>query len=98
MYNYTGYGKYDGGVTINGYDYSVKFTFTVYGYYSPGCIYLSNGDPGDPPEDEIVDVIADWDSCEPAEEGAPQLSDEDIEEALEAKAWELAEDGEFEHD
>lgn len=98
MSNYTGHGSYEGEITINGYDYYVDFKYKVHGYYDPGCAYLRNGDPGYPPDEEILDVEVEWESCEPAEEDAPAVSNADVDEAVEAKAWELAEDGAFECD
>lgn len=65
--------------------------FRAYGtyYYSPGCMYRRNGDPGDPPEEEIdvkkiyVDSLVDVDgkSVSLTEEKLKELEG-DIEEAI----------------
>ena len=43
-------------------DVTVDFVATGTHYYSPGCMYRRNGDPGDPPEDEYnvdrIDITA----------------------------------------
>ena len=51
---------WDGGVHISYKDVELDVDVTASGtyYYSPGCMYRSNGDPGDPPEEETdVDTI-----------------------------------------
>jgi hypothetical protein len=43
-------------------DVTVDFIATGTHYYSPGCMYRRNGDPGDPPEDdyevESIDITS----------------------------------------
>lgn len=48
--------------SYNGREYSVDVHATAECYYSPGCMYKRNGDPGDPPEYdfEITDIDATW--------------------------------------
>ena len=48
--------------SYNGREYSVDVHATAEQYYSPGCMYRRNGDPGDPPEYdfEITDIDATW--------------------------------------
>lgn len=40
-------------LVINGTVFSVDVSATAEYYYSPGSMYRSNGDPGDPPESEL---------------------------------------------
>jgi len=48
--------------SYNGREYSVDVHARAEYYYSPGCMYRRNGDPGDPPEYdfEITDIDATW--------------------------------------
>lgn len=48
--------------TYDGKEYCVDVHATAEYYYSPGCMYRRNGDPGDPPEYdfEIIDIDATW--------------------------------------
>lgn len=40
------------GVEINEVESNTEVSLIIYGktYYDPGCMYLANGDPGNPPE------------------------------------------------
>lgn len=40
-------------VTVNGEEYLCGVYAEANHWYSPGCMYRRNGDPGDPPEDEL---------------------------------------------
>ena len=48
-------------VELNGVEYSVEVSAYGEGWYTPGTMYRSNGDPGDPPDDdfniETIDII-----------------------------------------
>lgn len=50
---------WDGSVNITYKDVELDVDVSAQGtyYYSPGCMYRRNGDPGDPPEEE-TDVIS----------------------------------------
>lgn len=46
--------RWDGCVHVEykGVEYDVDIHATGYEYHDPGCMYLRNGDPGYPPEDD----------------------------------------------
>ena len=72
-------------VFISKYDEPLKVDFNYYPG-SPGVMYKCNGDPGDPPESEEVEILyAMMDGIDVCD----TLSDEEIEE-LEIKCMELA--------
>lgn len=50
---------WDGSVTVTYKDIELDVDVTASGtyYYSPGCMYRRNGDPGDPPEEE-TDIVS----------------------------------------
>ena len=49
-------------ITVNGIDYTVDVTAYADYYYDAGRRYMSNGDPGYPPESELTigDIEAVW--------------------------------------
>ena len=49
-------------LTVNGVNYTIDVTAYADYYYDSGRMYMSNGDPGYPPESEftIEDVDASW--------------------------------------
>lgn len=71
--------------------------FRAYGtyYYSPGCMYRKNGDPGDPPEEEIDVNKIYIDSLVDVEGKSVSLTDEKLKE-LEGDIEEATLDGDFE--
>ena len=66
-------------------------------YYEPGCMYLRNGDPGYPPEEETDVTYLEIESVtdEDGNDIIGKLTAEDIEK-LEAEAQELIYDGKCE--
>lgn len=86
--------------TINEDEYEVEFK--AYGTYwhDPGCMYLRNGDPGYPPEEDIeiddveIESIFRYDPV--IDDGVEVVDDEEIEEAIEEAIIESCENGEVE--
>lgn len=80
----------------NIYYVSGKYRGTV--YYSPGSMYRSNGDPGDPPEYDSKLEYFEVTSCtmNGSEEELNIIEDSDLYDAIEEKLYELLDDVEIE--
>ena len=82
---------------------NVEYIVTFYAqgtyYYDPGCMYLRNGDPGYPPEEETDVTYLEIESVtdDDGNDIVGKLTAEDIEK-LEAEAQELICDGKCELD
>ena len=87
---------WDGSVRVmyDGVYYDVDVHAMGNEYHDPGCMYLPNGDPGYPPEDDIeVDVI----EIEAVFDGDEEVTlTDELEEALEELCIEAIEDGQLE--
>lgn len=89
---------WDGSVHITYKDTELDVDVSASGtyYYSPGCMYRRNGDPGDPPEEDTevdtIDIEGIWlDGCNILS----WLKDEVIKE-IEGLCQEVIEDGQLE--
>jgi len=88
--------------------YEVEFSASGTHYYDPGCMYLRNGDPGYPPEEEfeVEDVVIEavYDISEEAvAEGKDTNNiydsiDAEIKEAIAEEITEALYDGQYEVD
>lgn len=80
----------------NIYYVSGKYRGTV--YYSPGSMYRSNGDPGDPPEYDSELEYFEVTSCtmNGSEEELNIIEGSDLYDAIEEKLYELLDDVEIE--
>lgn len=84
-------GTYNGTVTVDDYECTVSAECDY--YYSPGCMYKRNGDPGDPPEEdfEVTDV-----SIEEARDIETNELVEPIPDGLQEKVREELQNGDYE--
>jgi hypothetical protein len=107
MKEYCGYYNNDDyRIEYNGAEYSVALSAYGEGWYEPGTMYRSNGDPGDPPDGdwEIKEIdisqIKVWDDDQDTWENLTDYSDEydrlekilkdEIESNLEESDFEIA--------
>lgn len=78
-------------LTVNGVDYTVDVTAHADYYYDAGRMYMSNGDPGYPPESEfeIEEVDAVWRNTDGEEITPTEEMTEALESTLQdADGWE----------
>lgn len=85
--------------TINGDEYEVEFTAYGTYYYDPGCMYLRNGDPGYPPEEDVEVEEVEIESLfryDPVIDDGVEVVDDAVEEAITEAIIEALCDGQYE--
>ena len=74
-------------VTLNDVEYYVEYEAYGTWYHDPGCMYLKNGDPGYPPEDDMeveeIHCFVSYDDEDRAEEQVPEAIVTEITEMIE---------------
>ena len=90
--------NFDIEVDLDGDIYYVSGEYQGIVYYSPGSMYRSNGDPGDPPEYDSELTYFEVTSCtmNESEEELNVIEGSDLYNAIEAKLYELLDDVEIE--